>query len=179
MPLIKKFIIAISVIAGVLYAVGYFLPAKWSVKRSIEIGSRPEKIFPYINDLHKWSEWYPWTKQLDVSMNLSYDGPETGVGSVRKWSGSSIKNGEIKLVKSVENEGVWYTFKSDQTAIVVNGSLLIKKTGASCVVTWEDAGDIGYSLMARFFVGGLDEAIGKNFEAGLQNMKKAVEQSGR
>lgn len=177
MPLIRKFVITISIIAGILFFISYFLPSRWSVKRSIEINSSAEKIFPYINDLHKWSEWYPWTRELDVSMVILYDGPETGVGSSRKWSGSSIKSGEITINKAIENEGVWYTFKSDQTSLVVYGSLVIRKKENSCEVTWEDTGDSGYSLLARFFSGGLDSVIGKRFEEGLAKMKNAVEQT--
>ncbi|MDH4261820.1 MAG: SRPBCC family protein [Spirochaetia bacterium] len=179
MPLIKKFIISIAILTGILYTIGYFLPSKWSVKRSIEINQSSEKIFPYINDLHKWSQWYPWTREMDVSMVITYDGAETGAGAIRKWSGSSIKSGEIKITKSIPNEGVWYSFKSDQTKIVVYGSITIAKKGNTNIVTWEDTGDNGYSLLARFFSGGLDKVIGQKFETGLENLKRTAEESKR
>ena len=179
MPLIKKLFIVIAITAGILYTIGYFLPSKWNVKRSIEIKASSEKIFPYLNDLHKWSEWYPWTREMDVSMIITYDGAESGVGAIRKWSGSSIKSGEIQITKSIANEGVWYSFKSDQTKIVVNGSITIVKNGNTSEVIWEDTGDNGYSLLARFFSGGLDKVIGKKFEMGLDILKKTVEQSGK
>jgi len=178
MPLIKKLLITMGIVALGVFLIGRFLPSKWSVKRSIVIQGAPEKVFPYINDLRKWEQWYPWNKSMDVSMIISYDGPEKGAGAIRKWSGSSVKTGVIEITRSVDNEGVWYRFTSDQTSIIVNGSLVIHKKGNASEVVWEDSGDSGYSILARFFAGGLDEVIGRSFEAGLQNLKKAVEESG-
>jgi len=179
MPLIKKLLIALIITAGFFYVIGYFFPARWSVKRAIEIKNSAEKIYPYINDLHNWGQWYPWTKKMDVSLKIIYEGPETGPGSIRRWSGSSIKSGEIKIIKSEKNRGVWYTFTSEGSRVVVNGSLIIQEqsTGKNpvCRVTWEDTGDSGYNYFARFLSGAIDEAIGKNFEAGLLALKQAVE----
>jgi len=179
MPLIKKILIAILIVVAFFYIIGYFYPAKWSVKRSVKINKSAEEIFPYLNDLHKWSEWYPWTREMDITMTVTYDGPQSGIGAIRKWTGNSVKNGEIEIIKNEKNSGVWYTFKSDQTKIVVNGSIRIQSEGEMCEVTWEDTGDSGFSFLTRFMAGGIDEAIGRYFESGLQNLKTAVEQSAR
>jgi len=179
MPLIKKLLIAILAIVAVLYTVSFFFPSKWSVKRSISINGSAEKIFLYVNDLHKWGQWYPWTKKTDVSMVITYDGPETGEGSIRRWSGSSIKSGEVKIVKSEKNHAIRYTFISERSSMVVNGSIIIQEATRDnrkvSEVIWEDSGDSGFNFFTRFLSGGLDKVIGKQFEDGLLALKTAVE----
>ncbi|MDH4199970.1 MAG: SRPBCC family protein [Spirochaetia bacterium] len=178
MPLIKNLLLVIVIITGLLFGISLFLPSKWEVKRSAIIHASADAVFPFINDLHRWSQWYPWTRDMDVSMVSIYEGSETGVGSIKKWTGSDIKNGRIEIVKSLLNREVHYVFKSDQSKMIVYGSLVISKPEPGDVkITWTDRGDTGWSLLARFSAGGIDEAIGKKFDEGLNKLKKIAEET--
>jgi carbon monoxide dehydrogenase subunit G len=175
MPIIKKIITALFIFFSLGYILSIFLPSQWSVKRSIEIHAPAEQIFPLINNIHNWGRWYPWTKSMDVSMSVTYDGPDYGVGAVRKWTGTQIKPGRIEITGSQKNKSVSYKFTSENSNIDVNGHLEIHIQNQGCLVTWEDRGEIKRNLIARLFSGNIDSVIGPRFEEGLDKLKKAAE----
>lgn len=175
MPLIKKLVIFLVLIFGVAFFIGLFLPSEWKVSRSVEIKAKPRQVFPLINDLRNWSQWYPWTRKMDVSMVTIYEGPTKGEGAIKRWSGSDIKNGEIKIVKSVPNREIHYEFHSDASRIKVHGIIALEATPNGCKVTWTDSGKAGLNPMVRLSIGAMDQTIGEKFEKGLQNLKKIFE----
>lgn len=178
MALLKRILIVLSISFAIIYAVSLFKPATWTVKRSIEINASPEKIFPYIHDLHNWSQWHPWSnKSLDVSMTVSFSGPREGVGSVRQWSGANMKSGKIEITQAEKNRFVEYSFSSESTDVVIHGKLTIRTLEKGCIVEWEDSGNLGDNMFARLFSGGIDSVVGGKFEEGLKKLKEAVEKS--
>jgi hypothetical protein len=62
-------------------------PDIFRVQRSASINAPPEKIFPLINDFHRWSAWSPYEK-LDPTMKRTYSGAANGKGAVYAWEGS-------------------------------------------------------------------------------------------
>src|ERR1039457_1211859 len=48
-------------------------PDEFKISRSAKISALPDKIFPHINDLHKWEAWSPWAKK-DPACKNSYEG---------------------------------------------------------------------------------------------------------
>ena len=59
-------IVLIAIVAAIL---GYAMtrPDTFTVKREISIKAPPEKIFPLIDDFHRWPVWSPWEK-MDPDM---------------------------------------------------------------------------------------------------------------
>jgi len=57
-------------------------PDSFQVRRSATINAAPEKIFPLINDLHRFNSWNPFEKK-DPNLKRSYSGPESGKGGPR------------------------------------------------------------------------------------------------
>jgi len=55
-------LLALAFIAIILIAVVAGQPCEFTVSRSLKISAPPEKIFPHVNDLHKWEDWSPWAK---------------------------------------------------------------------------------------------------------------------
>ena len=69
-PKLAIFIVIVFV-AMLLFAMSK--PDTFSVQRSIRIKAPPEKVFAFINDFHKWSNWAPQDKE-DPTMKRTYSG---------------------------------------------------------------------------------------------------------
>ena len=71
--------------AVVVVAIGAILiyastkPDSFRVERSTAMNAPPEKIFPYIEGLKRWTEWSPYEGR-DPAMKRTYSGAESGKG---------------------------------------------------------------------------------------------------
>ena len=46
-------------------------PATFRLERSTTIKAPPEKIFPFVNDFHRWMTWSPWEKTVSSFANCT------------------------------------------------------------------------------------------------------------
>src|SRR5262245_39149934 len=75
-------------------------PDTFRVQRSTMIKAQPEKIFPLLNDLHKWREWSPYEKP-DSTVKRLLIGPESGKGAVYEWDNNGkAGKGRMEIVDS-------------------------------------------------------------------------------
>jgi hypothetical protein len=56
-------------------------PDSFRVQRSAQIKAAPDRVFPLINDLHRFNSWNPFERK-DPNLKRSYSGPESGKGSL-------------------------------------------------------------------------------------------------
>jgi hypothetical protein len=174
-------IIAVA-IAPVLAFVVLFAATKpntFRVQRSLTIHASPEKIFPLIDDFHKWSGWAPQDKE-DPSMRRTYSGPEFGTGAVSDWdSTGNAGRGRMSIIESAppSRVAVKVDFVKPFAAHNLNEFVLetISEPGPATKVTWTMQGSNLYvmKLMSTFM--NMDRVMGKHFETGLNNLKKTAE----
>jgi len=168
-------IILVVIIAAVLiYAATR--PDDFVVSRSASINASPEAIFPAINDFKRWGVWSPYEK-LDPEMKRSFSGADSGKGAAYAWhSDGKAGIGRMEITGSVPSSLVALKldfekpFKANNTA-----EFTLKPAGNSTEVTWAMRGR--YPFMAKL-IGvfmNFDRLVGKDFEAGLTSLKRAVE----
>ncbi|EPG72623.1 polyketide cyclase/dehydrase and lipid transport [Leptospira fainei serovar Hurstbridge str. BUT 6] len=146
------------------------------VERSIEIKAPPEKIFVLINNLQSWRSWSPYEK-LDPAMKRTLTGPISGKGAIYEWNGNSnIGKGRMEIIESTEPSKVGIKldflepFEAHNTA-----EFTLKSGGDSTKVTWMMSGPASFfSRILGVFID-MDTMIGKNFEEGLENLKRIME----
>src|SRR5262245_8881571 len=83
---IKKFIAGAFLFALLLALLGFLLPSKYRVSRSVMIEAGPDAVFPLVNRLSRWPEWTAWTTNRDPSMVYVHQGAPEGVGAVQTWA---------------------------------------------------------------------------------------------
>jgi hypothetical protein len=101
MKIFRRILFIILCIALVLIAIGFMLPRKIHVERSLSISASQKTIFNQVNTLKSWVKWLPWLLS-DTSMQLVYSGPESGVGATLKWTSSdkNVGNGSVSIISS-------------------------------------------------------------------------------
>jgi hypothetical protein len=168
-------IILVVVIAAVLiYAATR--PNDFVVTRSAGIKAPAEAIFPLINDFRRWPEWSPYEK-LDPQMKRTLSGAESGKGAAYAWEGNSkAGKGRMEITNSAPSSLVSLKldfekpFKANNTV-----DFSFAPSGNGTTVTWAMRGARPFiaKLMGLFM--NFDTLIGKDFEAGLDNLKRVTE----
>ena len=177
-------IVTIAVILAIAIAVVLILgatkPDTLRVQRSVRIKAPPEGIFPLISDFHQWVAWSPY-EQKDPAMKRTYDGAERGKGAVYAWEGDkNVGSGRMEILdtsvpsKIVIKLDFFKPFEGHNTA---EFTMLPQGDGTNIgtIVTWAMYGPAPFmSKMMQVFMN-IDNMIGKDFEAGLANLKKLAE----
>ena len=172
----KKIALVIVVLVAALLVYAATRPDSMHVERAARINAPPEKIFPLINDFHRWSSWSPYEKR-DPAMKRVYGGAASGTGAVYEWEGNrDVGQGRMEITESTPASRVAIKldfiepFEGHNTA-----EFTLAPKGQSTDVTWAMHGPAPFisKLMQVFF--NFDTMIGKDFEEGLANLKTLVE----
>ena len=172
----RKILVFFAVAAVGLSLYAAFQPSQMFVQREVVISATPEAIFPYLNNSRMVNEWMPW-REMDPKVEMTYSGPEEGVGARSSWTSSGQMGvGEALVTESVANQHVstqlTYTepFKMSQTAM-----MSLTPVDGGTKVSWSVSGqkNFFFRLLGVFF--DCDQMIGGAFEKGLATLKLRVE----
>ena len=168
-------IVIVIAIAGVL-AFALTKPDTFSVQRSASIKAPPEKIFAVVNDFHRWTEWSPWEK-LDPTMKRTLSGAASGKGAVYAWQGNSkAGEGRMEILESMPATKVAIQLDFIKPFEGHNVTeFTLTPQGDTTTLNWTMTGPTPFiSKLMQVFVN-MDTMIGKDFEAGLANLKALTE----
>ena len=172
----RKILIAVVVlIAGVLVAAS-LRPGEFSVQRKLVINAPADKIYPFLVDFRQWRAWSPWEK-LDPNMSRTLSGPSSGPGATYAWNGSSkVGAGRMEILSVAPPSKV--SIKLDFLEPFEGHNITdfsLAPQGTQTELTWLMHGPAPFvSKLMGMFVD-MDTMIGKDFEAGLANLKAAAE----
>ena len=167
-------ILAIAIVAVLILAATK--PASLRVQRSTSIKAPAEMIFPLINDFQQWRSWSPYENK-DPAMKRTYSGAERGKGAVYAWEGDkNVGSGRMEILEASPSQKVvikldFFTpFEGHNTA-----EFTMLPQGDGTHVTWVMHGPARFMTKLIQVFMNLDNMIGKDFEAGLANLKKITE----
>lgn len=178
--MLKKILMSVAVlfavvIAGVL-GIATTQPDSFRVERSTRINAPASVIFPFINDLQRWSVWSPYEK-IDPALKRTFSGAASGTGAIYDWDGNNeIGAGRMEIVAetppsqlSIQLDFLRPMEGRNQVEFTLN------EAGGSTLVTWSIQGPLPFlsKVMCLFF--DMDRMIGKDYEAGLAALKKVSE----
>ena len=170
-------IAVVVVIAGAVVAIyASTRPDSFRVERSASIDAPAQKIFPLIDDLKAWTAWSPYEKK-DPAMKRSFGSITAGKGATYEWEGDkNVGQGRMEIIEASSPNKVLIKldfikpFEAHNTA-----EFALEPKGGTTLVTWAIYGPSAYitKVMGLFF--NMDTMIGKDFEAGLADLKTTAE----
>ena len=170
----------IAVIIAVAIAVVLILaatkPNTLLVQRATSIKAPADRIFPLINDFQQWRTWSPYENK-DPAMKRTYEGTGSGKGAVYAWDGNkNVGSGRMEILEAQVPSKItikldfFKPFEGHNTA-----EFTMLPQGDRTHVTWLMHGPANFmSRLIQVFMN-LDNLIGKDFEAGLANLKTITE----
>ncbi len=167
-------VIVVLIVAVLIYAATR--PDTFRIERATDIRSPPDKVFALINDFHAWTQWSPWEK-LDPALKRAHSGTATGKGAIYEWLGNNkVGQGRMEILESAAPARIVIKldflkpFEAHNTA-----EFTLQTQGEVTHVNWAMFGPSPFmsKLMSVFF--SMDKMVGKDFEAGLANLKGLAE----
>ena len=167
-------IVVVLLVGGVLAAATR--PDALHVERAADVKAPPEKIFPLINDFHSWGAWSPYEKK-DPAMKRSFGPVTAGKGATYEWAGDkNVGQGRMEILEASPSNKVLIKFDFIKPFEAHNmAEFTLEPKGDTTLVTWAIYGPSAYitKVMGLFF--NMDTMIGKDFEAGLADLKTTAE----
>jgi uncharacterized protein YndB with AHSA1/START domain len=171
-------LIAITIVvlfAGVLIFAAT-RPDSFRIERSATLQAPPEKIFPYIDDFHRWTAWSPW-ENIDPQLKRSYSGAASGKGAAYAWVGNSkVGSGSMEITGSEPSSKIVMRLDFLKPFEAHNTTEFTLVPGAhGTTVHWAMFGPSPFvsKLMGVFF--NMDRMVGAQFEQGLAKLKSITE----
>jgi hypothetical protein len=178
-----------TVILNIIFAVGGLLvvavaailvvavlkPDAFRIERSASMQAPPEKIHPHINDFHAWAAWSPWEK-LDPNLKRTFNGPKSGKGAIYEWEGNKkVGQGRMEITDASPSQitiklDFIKPFSANNTA-----EFTLAPEGAGTKVNWAMIGRQPFMFKVMSVFMSMDKMVGKDFEAGLANLKAIAE----
>jgi len=150
-------------------------PDTFHIERSTAIAAPPERILPLITDFRNWRSWSPYEK-LDPALKRTLSGAESGKGAVYEWQGNR-KAGQGRMeIASASPSGITIDlhflkpFRGHNLA-----EFRLEPQDGLTRITWSMDGNSPFMLKIMHTIFNMDRIIGKDFEAGLANLKAVVE----
>jgi uncharacterized protein YndB with AHSA1/START domain len=169
-------VILLAAAIAIVLIVAARKPGTFSVKRVATMKAAPEKIFALISDFHQWGGWSPW-EQRDPAMKRSFSGAERGKGAVYAWDGNrNVGAGRMEILEAEPPSRVLIKldfikpFEGHNTAEFT----MLPQDGAT-TVSWVMKGPAPFMAKVMHVFINMDRMIGKDFEAGLANLKTLTE----
>jgi effector-binding domain-containing protein len=170
----KKLLFGLLGLVALLLLIGFLLPGKMEVSRSLSVNAPPEYSFEEVNTLPNWEKWSYWNT-LDPNMKVTYGEKTIGEGGYYSWDSEDMGPGKCTITESIPNSSVkidldfleqgtakgWYTFEplGDSTKVTMGFST---EFGMNPVMRW-----VGFAMM--------ESEMNKAFDYNLQKLKELAE----
>jgi effector-binding domain-containing protein len=172
--MIKKILYGLLGLIVLLVIVGFFLPGKLEVSKSITVNAPPEYVFEEVNQLENWSNWSYWNT-LDKDLKITYGDTRAGLGAFYSWDGENVGTGKIVISESTpynkikadlhfmegDTARAWYDFEPE---------------GAGTKLTMGFSSDFGMNPFKRW-MGPLflKNEMDRSFDYSLKKIKEIAE----
>lgn len=172
--IVAAFIAALFLIMAII---GFSQPRVATLERSILINADSNTVFPVVSNLREFVTWSPWSDK-DPNMQQTFTGMDGTVGSVYSWKGNNkVGEGkmEITAIQPGKQTDVSIDFGNRGKAL---SGWVLEKAGDQTKVTWKFESDMGSNPIMRCAQPIMKKFIGKDYEAGLINLKRKIESGG-
>jgi hypothetical protein len=172
--------VVLAIAIAIVLILAAIKPGNFSVERAISIEAPADRIFPLINDFHRWGSWSPYENK-DPAMKRSYSGAASGKGAVYAWDGNSnVGSGRMEILDASVPSKILIKldfFKPFEGHNTAEFTMLPQGDGTNSTtnLTWTMRGPAPFMSKAMQVFMNLDRMVGKDFEAGLVNLKKLTE----
>jgi len=173
--------IVLSIIGGLIVLVlllAAIVKKGYGVERSIVVDKSLEETFYFISSIETQDSWSKWAN-IDPDIKKQYVGTDRTVGFTSKWE-SEHKNvgaGEQEIKKLIPNQRMEteMRFLKPMRSVAYGYFNTVAVNENQTKVSWGFTGNFPYPFNVMMLVMDMEKMLGKDFEEGLENMKKKIE----
>ena len=167
-------VVALAAVAALL-ALAATRPDTFTVQRATN-AAPAERIFPYLDDFHRWAAWSPWEK-LDPELKRTFSGPASGTGAAYAWAGNKqVGEGRMEILESDPPRRLRIQldflkpFEAHNTT-----TFALAPAGDATRLTWTMLGNHNFMSKVMSIFMNMDRMVGADFERGLANLRAVAE----
>lgn len=164
---------ALAVLIPGLVVISMFLPATVKVVRARVVPTTVAVVFQQVNILKNWEGWSPW-HQLDPALQLTYSETKSGVGAGFLWESKhpQVRKGQLTITESRLHEYIALDMLFMKQRIATRSYFRFEPDMRGTLVTWVLMAELGQHPGRKLMGLMMDKWIGKDFERGLENLKR-------
>lgn len=153
-------------------------PDQFRVERKLQIQASPEALFALIQDLRQFNRWNPYEKK-DPQIQGQYSAQTAGPGARYAWQSKEVGEGsmEITAQEAPQRVQMRLDFLKPFEAHNLAEFQIVAQPGGVSEVSWSLSGPSPFISKLMGVIFNMDRMIGRDFEAGLQNLKALAEAS--
>jgi effector-binding domain-containing protein len=172
MRIIKIVFVFLLILAGLYLLISAFIPAEFTVERSIVIKAPLKTVYYEAKKLSNEFSIKPW-REKDSTLKVTFGGEDGKAGSSYSWTSEDVGAGTMTLTAFSKNL-IEYELKFIKPIEAENGGYYsFEDMGDTCRVSIEAHGHSPF--LFRIFNLFMDGNIGPVFERSLQLMKEHCE----
>ncbi|MDX1542944.1 MAG: SRPBCC family protein [Christiangramia sp.] len=178
MKTLKSIGIVVLAFVVLLLIVALFVSRDFHYEKSITIDRPIGEVWEHTNSLAALDEWSPWN-EFDPNMKKEMTGVDGTVGAMSSWESDHEKVGKgsqtiskVEAPRLLATDLKFYTpYESE-----AKGYVKLDEAGNSTVVTWGFDSEMPYPFNLMKLTMDMEEEVGKDFEMGLQKLKRIAEE---
>lgn len=174
MTLFFYLIIAIITFFAFLHA---WARKDYDVSRTVVINNPREEVFSFVRQLKKQPLWNPWFSR-DPEATMKYKGEDGKPGASFYWKGNNKVGEGIQRIVKTKQGRIYETkilfikpFKVNALTYIGVKELEPEKTK----MVWGVRGHLAFPLTIISLFHSPEKALGENFEKGLKDLKRILE----
>ena len=178
MKILKGLLFLLVGIIVLALVAALFVKKEYTIERDIVIEKPRQTVYDYIKYLKNQDQFSVWA-DMDPAMKKEYRGTDGSVGFISAWESKNSNVGkgeqeikklqdgfridtELRFVKPLESTSYSFMTTEDHQDIYTK-------------VKWNFNGKMNYPMNLMILLMDMDKAVGKDLQAGLDNLKVIVE----
>ena len=169
-------LIIIAILIFAFLVIASMKPNSFILRRSMDMKASTDEVFAQLNDFKNWGAWSPWEK-MDPDLKRNFSGSASGKGAYYSWIGNKkVGEGNMEIIRSVPSSNIELNLNFLKPFKASNiTEFKITPKGNMTNVNWEMRGPLNLMMKIMHMFMDMDKMVGKDFEAGLANLKSIVE----
>ena len=173
MKALKIILYIVLALVLVVAAAIFMIPTEYNVERSTTVNAPKKLVMQQVGRFENFAKWNPWGK-LDPNMTKTITGTDGEVGAKYSWEGNDdVGKGSMEITfitdSRVDEKLVFLTpYESEASTYIT-----LEEVDGGTKVTWGMQGSNPRPM--NLMVPMMDGFIGKDYEAGLAELKKMTE----
>jgi hypothetical protein len=178
MKILKKLLIGLAILLGIVLIAAWFTNKEYSVEREIVINKPKQQVYDYVKYLKNQNNYSKWAT-MDANMKKSYKGTDATVGFVSGWDSENadLGVGEQEITKMSDGDRIDYELRFIKPMESISPAYMTTESVSDSVtkVKWGMSGTMTYPTNAVMWFMDMNKVIGGDLDTGLTALKGILE----
>lgn len=177
MKILKKIILVLIIVIGLVYVAGLFIKNDFLAEREVVINKPKAEVFNYMKMIRNADKYSVWNKK-DPNAKKTSVGTDGTVGFKYTWSGNDdIGEGDQIITKIIDGERIDFDlffrkpFESKNTGYIITEEVSSNQTKVKWGFKFSESSPKNVMMKVM----NMEDMLGKDMEKSLQDLKIILE----